>query len=47
MEGFKYTNAVGITMKKRPNFMGESASEIVPLNDNDYSRLKESASATK
>jgi hypothetical protein len=42
MEGFKYTKAVGITMKKRPSFMGEGASVIVPLNDNDYTRLKES-----
>jgi hypothetical protein len=42
MEGFKYTKAVGITMKKRPAFMGEGASVIVPLNDNDFDRLKES-----
>lgn len=42
MEGFKYTKAVGITMKKRPVFMGEGASVIVPLNDNDYARLKQS-----
>lgn len=42
MEGFKYAKAVGITMKKRPTFMGEGATVIVPLNDNDYTRLKES-----
>jgi len=42
MEGFKYTKAVGITMKKRPAFMEDGASVIVPLNDNDYTRLKES-----
>jgi hypothetical protein len=42
MEGFKYTKAVGITLKKRPSFMGDGASVIVPLNDNDFTRLKES-----
>jgi hypothetical protein len=41
-EGFKYTKAVGITLKKRPSFMGEGKSVIVSLNDNDYSRLNES-----
>ncbi len=43
MEGFKYTKAVGITLKKRPSFfMGEGNSVTVPLNDNDYTQHKES-----
>ena len=38
---FKYSKAVGITLKSRPEFIEPGASVILPLNDNDYTRLKE------
>jgi hypothetical protein len=40
-EGFKYSKAVGITVKARPDFIETGSSVILPLNDNDYNRLKE------
>jgi len=42
VEGFKYSKAVGITLKRRPKFMGGDGSVTVPLDDNEYSRLKDS-----
>jgi hypothetical protein len=40
-KGFKYSKAVGITLKARPDFIEAAASLILPLNDNDYTRLKD------
>lgn len=40
-QGFKYSKAVGITLKTRPDFIEPGAAMILPLNDNDYTRLKD------
>lgn len=41
-EGFQYSKAVGMALRKAPDFFqsGEGAT-ILPLNDNDYTRLKD------
>ena len=41
LEGFTYTKAVGITLLKMPAFLQQGSSLIVPLNDNEYTRLKD------
>lgn len=41
LEGFTYTKAVGITLLKRPVFFEKGGSLIVPLNDNEYTRLND------
>jgi hypothetical protein len=41
LEGFSYTKAVGITILKKPGFFQQGSSSIVPLNDNEYTRLKD------
>ena len=38
--GFKYSKAVGITLKSRPSFVKASEHLLLPLNDEDYNRLK-------
>ena len=39
--GFKYSKAVGITLKSRPDFIQAHERLLVPLNDEDYNRLKD------
>lgn len=42
MEGFQYSKAVGIALRKTPDFFqGGEGATILPLNDNDYVRLKD------
>ena len=41
LEGFKYSKAVGIALRKAPDFFPTEGGTILPLNDNDYTRLKD------
>ena len=40
-EGFKYSKAVGITLKSRPDFVDPGGRLLIPLNDNEFNRLKD------
>ena len=41
VEGFKYSKAVGITLKTRPDFI-DAESLIITLDDNTFNKVKDS-----